>query len=93
MRCASPPESVAESRSSVRYSSPTSFRNFSRCRISTRTLSAIAASSGDKLQRSKELLRLGDVHASTTSAIVLPPTRMYSASGRRRDPPQSGHRV
>ena len=41
-----PPERVADSRSSVRYSSPTSFKNFSRCRISTSTFPAMAASSG-----------------------------------------------
>ena len=39
-------------------SRPTSFRNFSRCRISTRILSAIAISSGDKLQRKEECLGL-----------------------------------
>ena len=61
MRCASPPESVDDSRSSVKYSSPTSFKNFSRCRISTRILSAIAASSGDNSARKKELLRLRDI--------------------------------
>ena len=38
-----PPESVIESRSSVRYSNPTSLRNCKRCRISTRILPAIAA--------------------------------------------------
>ena len=30
MRCASPPDSVAERRSSVRYSRPTSFKNLHR---------------------------------------------------------------
>ena len=63
MRCASPPESVEASRSSVRYSSPTSLRNFSRWRISTRILSAMALSSGLSSQRVEKLLRLGDVHA------------------------------
>ena len=46
MRCASPPERVDESRSRVRYSRPTSLRNFSRCSISTRILPAIPVSSG-----------------------------------------------
>ena len=58
MRCASPPDSVEDSRSSVRYSSPTSFRNRSRSRISCSSLSAISASCGLSSTCSKELQRL-----------------------------------
>ena len=70
MRCASPPESVAERRSSVRYSSPTSFRNFRRWRISTRILSAMARLFRAQLQASKNCVRLGDVHAHDFGQVL-----------------------
>src|SRR5579864_1450553 len=46
MRCASPPDKVDVNRSSIRYSKPTSFRKRKRERISSRSFSAISASSG-----------------------------------------------
>src|SRR5207253_9774801 len=55
MRCASPPESVEERRSNVRYSSPTSFRKRSRSLISRRSLSAIQASCSVSCRSSKNL--------------------------------------
>ncbi len=70
MRCASPPESVEARRSSVRYSRPTSLRNFRRWRISTRIFSAMAVSSGLRLQGEEKLLRLGDVHAHDIGQVL-----------------------
>ena len=70
MRWASPPDNVIESRSSVRYSRPTSFRNLRRWRISTSTFSAIAASSGDKSHGVEEIERLGDVQPHHFAEIL-----------------------
>jgi hypothetical protein len=88
MRCASPPESVDERRSSVRYSRPTSFRNFRRWRISIRILSAMARFFGDS-SSVEELVAPGDVHAHHL--------RRWSAAdanvqrfGRRREPRNPG---
>ncbi len=89
MRCDSPPESVEDSRSSVRYSRPTSRRNPRRLRISRRTLSAIAASFSVSSSVAKKPSASRTVRADTAS-IVRPPTWTSRASRRRRAPPHSG---
>ncbi len=89
MRCASPPESVEARRSSVRYSRPTSFRNFSRWRISTRIFSAMAVSSGDSARLSKNCLRLFDVQAAPARPGSCRPRarRALPCAGARRGTP------
>ncbi len=62
MRCDSPPDSVDDRRSSVRYSSPTLLRNVSRLTISACSLSAIAASRGGSVECPEEIQRLAHGH-------------------------------
>jgi hypothetical protein len=87
MRCASPPESVDDRRSSVRYSRPTSFRNLSRCWISTRILPAIPflrASVPD----AKRTASASAIFMRAASAMVLPPTghrALLCAAATRRN--------
>ena len=89
MRCASPPDSVDDRRSSVRYSSPTSLRNDSRRLISFRILSAIAVSFSDSASVVKNCCASRTVSAATRS-MVRCATLTSRASRRSRAPPQSG---
>ena len=90
MRCASPPESVDANRSSVRYSSPTSFRNRSRSRISCKSRSPISASCGLNSRPSKNLETSSTVmpHISQILRSLILTCR---ASSRSRLPWHSGH--
>ena len=85
MRWLSPPDSVPEARASVRYSSPTSTRNFSRSRISFRMRTAISfccllRCGGSAANHSPA--RLTDI--SDTSPMCRPAIFTHSASGLRR---------
>ena len=85
MRWLSPPDSVPEARASVRYSSPTSTRNFRRSRISLSTRTAISFCFGVSLWGSsvnQAAAPLTDM--SDTSPMCLPPIFTHSASGLRR---------
>src|SRR5436309_1814604 len=90
MRCDSPPESVEASRSSVRYSRPTSFRNFSRCCTCSRIFPAISICSPESLSSLKNTAACSTVN-DVTSQMFLPSILICRASRRRRAPQQSGH--
>ena len=92
MRWLSPPDSVPEERDSVRYSSPTSTRNFSRSRISFSTRAAISpcclfSCAGTAENHSPARL----IDMSATSPMCSPPTLTHSASGLSRKPLQASH--
>src|SRR3989344_408371 len=92
--CASPPESEVDSRSMVRYSSPTFIRKSSRCDISFARGSAIASYFLDDLTRlrissEKNFLRLS-TDKEETSAMFLSRILTASASFFRRLPLQAG---
>ena len=82
-------ESVDVSRSSIRYSKPTSFRNVSRVRISSSSLSAMSASSRLNSTFSKNAAACSTVIAQT-SVMDFPERRTARASERSRVPWQSG---
>ncbi len=89
MRCASPPESVEASRSSVRYSSPTASRKLSRCRTSSRIGPAISSCIGDNSSASKELLALAQSSAPSPgrcSARSAAPRAPRPAAAARGNP-------
>ncbi len=92
MRWLSPPDSVPEARASVRYSRPTSTRNFSRSRISLSTRTAISfcfevSLWGSSLNHWPAPL----TDMSETSPMWQPPIFTHSASGLRRKPLQAAH--
>ncbi len=89
MRCASPPDSVAEARESERYPIPTSFRKPRRSRISLRIFPAISISRAVGLSFVKKACASSSVSAVSVS-IERSSTRTESASGFSRRPLQSG---
>jgi len=94
MRCASPPESVAAARESVRYCRPTLCKKPRRLRISLMMRPAIIAcisvSCGSSASRKRRHSVTG---RSQNSEIFIPPTVTARTSFRRRRPPQSGQGV
>ena len=85
MRCDSPPDSVPDERDSVRYSRPTSFRNFRRSRISFRMRVAISVCCLVKVFGMSANQRLAAlIDRSPTSPMCLPPILTPSACGFRR---------
>jgi hypothetical protein len=92
MRCASPPDSVALLRSSVRYDSPTSVRNWRRLRTSFRISLAMTCSSLFS-GRSRKKSRADSMVIDVTSWMFFPLTRTDSASGLSRFPAQERHGV
>src|SRR5208283_3992364 len=90
MRWPSPPERLPDGRSSVRYSSPTSARKFSRSRISFKMSFAISASCELSFGAAKNASAcLIDI--AVTSEIDLPLKRTYRLSFLSRAPLQVGH--
>src|SRR6478735_7133205 len=89
MRCASPPERVADGRSRLRYSRPTSRRKVRRAWISLRTWWAIWASRpvSTRLFRNSAQSRMG---RAATSAMDLPLINTDRDAGLRRAPLQAG---
>ncbi len=88
MRCPSPPESVADDRSSVKYPRPTVFKNLSRLFISRNIGPAICSSRAFRVICSKESTA-SSIGNDVYSAIPRPPTCTDSESERRRRPPHS----
>ena len=88
----SPPDNDAESRSRVRYGSPTSIRNLSRIVTSFRSLSATFASVS--LSSIEEIASYSfPTGIETSSWMVFPSTLKYPASFLNRDPLHSGQIV
>src|SRR5208283_2362802 len=92
MRCDSPPERVDESRSSVRYPSPTSTKYRRRFWISSRILLQMLNSKSENSVFLKNS-SAASIVISTRPAIVVPQIFTSSASLRRRAPPHSSHVV
>src|SRR5258708_35673016 len=91
IRCASPPESVAAPRCSVRYSRPTSTRNCSRSRISRKIILEISCSLGEILLGKLEINNNAfSIAILETSIIDLSKSVMEIASFFSRPPLQSG---
>ena len=91
MRWLSPPDSVPEPRDSVRYSSPTSFRNCSRSLISLRIRTAISfcflvSFFGRASNQSRAVLIDSAVDCEIVKSLIF----TLSASGRSRSPLQVG---
>ena len=89
MRWLSPPESVAEERSSVRYPTPTSSRKLRRSRISRTTLPAICISRSESVSSSIQTLR-SETDRLESWSIGASPRVTARASGRSRRPPHTG---
>src|SRR5437660_8444574 len=87
IRCASPPDRVDDKRLSVRYSSPTSFKNFSRSSISSSSFSAMPASCVVSVTSEKNCEACSTVRLQT-SQILWPLIFTWRASTRSRAPPQ-----
>ena len=90
IRCASPPDSVAAARSSVRYPTPTESRNRSRSTISFRIRDAICRSDSVRSRASSHSIA-SRADLRVNSWIPIPPTFTASVSGRSRAPSHSGH--
>ena len=92
MRCASPPDSVAAARSSVRYSSPTSSRKPSRAFTSFRISLGDLRARALEPQRSRSgVVRLARRSSRVTSTMLLPASSTARDSGRRRWPLHARH--
>src|SRR5664280_2703671 len=89
MRCASPPERVADARASERYPIPTSFRKPRRSPISFRIFPAISSSRGEGVRASKNAFASSSVSAVSVS-MGRPSTSTASASGFNRRPLHAG---
>src|SRR5664280_361090 len=90
--CDSPPDSVEESLSRVRYGRPTSIMNFRRTVISLISRSEILASVSLRsiLEKTSYNFPIG---IETISCMDFPPTFTYPASFRNLDPLHSGQTV
>ena len=92
MRWLSPPDKVEERRSNVKYPNPTSSRKRRRLFISISKRLATTASCSSNSKWSKKAFA-SDTGIATSSAMFLPPTRTYNASGFSRAPLQAGQAV
>ena len=90
MRCDSPPLSVDDRRSSVRYSRPTCSRKPMRWRTSASILPAISVCAGDSCSASKNM-RAAVIVRAAVSQMLRPFRNTARASARSRCPRQSGH--
>ena len=88
MRWLSPPESVAEERSRVRYPTPTSSRKLRRSEISCTTFSAMARSRLSRFSFATQARR-SETGRLDSSSMALFLTVTARASGRRRRPLQA----
>ncbi len=92
IRCASPPDSVAAARSSVRYPTPTLSRKRSRSTISFMIRAAIWVSELLSSRPSRnEIASRADLRVNWW--IPIPPTSTARLSGRSRAPPHSGQGI